>query len=215
MRFSKAAAALAAVVVMATMAACTTQNANNTEHQAANSGVNLLLASQPVPIFPTSELRQNMIEVEAIQALGTPTTSFFFPEGTTVVGGKYTAPPFKVCPSQGEPIHATDSLTNPTQVTTSGAVVDQMDPNGVYSGPNSGTYILCVTASGGKKMSYWEGPVETETGVAIWNQDGGPGNQIQDVGPSQLPVCVKKTAHTGDGSGIQDNTEYFHCEAAK
>lgn len=210
---------IAAAIAVPAAIACTTPNANNTEHQAANSGVNLLLQNQPVPIFATSELRQNMIEVEAIQALGAPTTTFFFPEGTTVVNvsGKpaYSAPPFKVCPSQGEPIHATDSLTNPLQVTSGGEVVGQMDPNGTYQGPNNGTYVLCLTASGNKKMSYWEGPVETESGVSVWNQDGGPGNQIQDIGPSQLPVCAKHVAQDGDGSGVQAGTEYYHCELAK
>lgn len=211
-----AAMALAA----AALAGCSAPSSNTTEHDAANAGINLLLQNQPVPIFPTSELRENMVEIEAIQALGAPTTSFFFPPGSvSVVGGKqvFTSPPFKICPSQGEPIHADDSLTNPQQALpgSAGAVVSQMDPNGTYAGPNSGTYVLCLTKAGTKKMAYWEGDVFTESGTAVWNPDGGPGDQIQDVGPSALPVCVKKTAQDGDGLNLKAGTEYFHCELAK
>lgn len=197
------------------LAACSgAPNSNSVEHSAANAGIDLLLTNQPVPIFPTSALRANAIEVEAIQALGSPTTSFFFPEGTVIVNGKYSAPPFKICPSQGEPIHSTDSVTNPEQVTTNNAVVQQMDPNGIYPGVSSGTNVLCVKANGQPEMSYWEGPVETESGAAIWNPDGGPGQQIVDIGPSKLPVCTLMHATSGDGTKLPDGTTYYHCKAA-
>ncbi len=201
------------ITALALAAACTHPgNANNIEHAQANAGLDLILSNQPVPIFPSSALRQNLIEVEAIQALGTPTTSFFFPEGTTIVSGKFTAPPFKSCASQGEPIHATDNLTNPQQVTSGGEVVGQADPNGIYSGPSAGTYVLCDTPYGTAKMAYWEGPVFAESGAAVWNAATG---QLDDVGPSQLPVCVKETSNGSDGSGLAAGIAYFHCIRAK
>jgi hypothetical protein len=207
-----AAAAVAGLV----LAGCTSsQNANSTEHQEANAGLSLLFANQPVPIFPTSELRKNLIEVEAIQALGTPTTTFFFPEGTSMAGGKFSAPPFRTCASQGEPIHATDELSNPQQIIGTGngnsQVVGQADPNGIYAGNSTGTYVLCVTASGIPKMAYWEGPVETESGAAVWDSATGT---ITDIGPSQLPVCTLKTAADGDGTGLKAGTPYYHCVKA-
>ncbi|SRR5258708_1761170 len=211
----------AAIIGAITIAACSTPTpgpTNTTEHNQATAGINLILTNQPVPIFPTSELRKNLIEVEAIQALGSPTTSFFFPMGTTIVNGKFSAPPFKICPSQGEPIHATDSLSNPHQVVpgynSSSDVVDQMDPNGIYPGVSSGTYVLCVRANGSTNMAYWEGPVHTETGAAVWNENGGPGNQIQDIGPGQLPVCTKLTATSGDGTNLNPGVPYYHCVKA-
>lgn len=201
-----------------TACSSSTPNTNTTEHNQAAAGINLLLTNQPVPIFPTSALRGNLTEVEAIQALGSPTTSFFFPEGTIVVNGKFTAPPFKICASQGEPVHATDQLSNPGQVVGSGGpdgvVVGQMDPNGIYAGVSSGTYVLCVTPGGSTKMAYWEGPVETESGAAVWNPNGGPGQQIQDVGPSQLPICTLVHAAPGDGTNLKTGTPYYHCVKA-
>ncbi len=221
MRFPARASILFTSGLIATAAALSCSgppNSNSVEHAAANAGINLLLTNQPVPIFATSALRTNGIQVEAIQALGTPTTTFFFPEGTVVTSGKYSAPPFKICPSQGEPIHASDSITNPQQVTSgNGAVVGQMDPNGIYAGPSTGTYVLCLNASGQPEMSYWEGMVEAETGTAVWNPNGGPGQQIQDVGPSQLPVCTLQ--HAGDGNdppglNLKAGTAYYHCTPA-
>lgn len=206
------------LVGAATLAACTTApNSNSVEHTAANAGIDLLLTNQPVPVFPTSALRNNAIEIEAIQALGTPTTTFFFPEGTVIVNGKYSTPPFKSCASQGEPIHSTDSVTNPQQVTSGGEVVGQMDPNGIYAGPSTGTNVLCLNANGQQEMSYWEGPVETESGTAVWNPAGGPGQQIQDIGPSQLPVCTLQTAGSGPsvpGLNLATGTKFYHCNPA-
>lgn len=211
------ATAVFAVIAGLVISGCAgTPVANTTEHNQAAAGINLMLTNQPVPIFGTSALRQNLIEVEAIQALGSPTTSFFFPMGTTVVNGKYSVPPFKTCPSQGEPIHATDQLSNPQQVVpgfnSSSDVVGQMDPNGIYSGASSGTYVLCDTASGGTKMAYWEGPVYAESGAAVWNAATG---QLDDVGPSQLPVCSKLSAQAGDGTKLVPGTPYYHCVKAR
>lgn len=201
-------AVIAAAGLTATACGGDSQQAESNQAQA---GINLLLSNQPVPVFATSELRRNLAEVEAIQALGTPTTSFFFATGAATSGPG--AHPVKVCASQGEPIHATDSLSNPHQTVSgnSGAVIDQMDPNGIYPGNSEGTYVLCLTASGQPKMSYYEGVVEAESGTAVWNNSTG---MIDDEGPSQLPVCVKQYAHAGDGLKMNAGTPYFHCTAA-
>jgi hypothetical protein len=185
--------------------------AQSTESGQAAAGINLILSNQPVPIFPTSELRRNLTEVEAIQALGTPTTSFFFAPGAATAGPG--AHPIKVCTSQGEPIHATDELSNPQQTAgyQNDTTIGQMDPNGIYAGDSSGTYVLCLDASGTAKMAYWEGDVETESGTAVWNSTTG---MIQDVGPSQLPVCSLKTAQSGDGTNLKAGTSYYHCVEA-
>lgn len=198
------------VFVLTGASSCSTSS-QQTESTQAQAGINLLLSNQPVPVFATSELRRNLAEVEAIQALGTPTTSFFFAPGAATSGPG--AHPVKVCASQGEPIHATDSLSNPHQVVynASGAVIDQMDPNGIYPGNSEGTYVLCLTAGGQPKMSYYEGVVEAESGTAVWDDKIG---MINDEGPSQLPVCVKKYAQSGDGTNMKAGTPYFHCTAA-
>lgn len=205
------------IVAGASVAACTsTSNGNAAEGVAQQAGTNLIEQNQPLPIFPTSQYRYETIEVEAIQALGSPTTTFFFPPGMGpgVAGSK----PFKVCPSQGEPIPNTTSLSNPLQpyngpqTTDGGAVVGQMDPNGTYAPTSSsGTYVLCLTASGSSKLTYWEGDVYAESGAAVWDQTSA---SITDIGPSELPVCTVEVAHAGDGSGVKAGTRYYHCVKA-
>lgn len=134
--------------------------------------------------------------------------------GPGIAGSK----PFKVCPNQGEPIPNTVSLSNPHQPyqgpvnTDGGDVVDQMDPNGTYAPTSSsGTYVLCLTPSGGTKLTYWEGDVFAESGAAVWDSTT---TSITDIGPSGLPVCTVETAHKGDGSGVNDGTKYYHCVKA-
>lgn len=205
----------AVITVAGLSAAACNGSSQSTESSQAQAGINLLLANQPVPVFATSELRRNLAEVEAIQALGTPTTSFFFAPGAATSGPG--AHPVKVCASQGEPIHATDSLSNPQQLARDvnnnqrDVPVSQMDPNGIYPGNSEGTYVLCLTAGGQPKMSYYEGVVEAESGTAVWDDKTG---MINDEGPSQLPVCTKKYAQSGDGLKMTAGTPYFHCTAA-
>jgi hypothetical protein len=195
-------------------------NGNAAESSAQGTDTSLQEQNQPLPIFPTSAYRQELIEIEAIEALGSPTTTFFFPPNSVVVtssGTKFLAPPIKMCSSQGEPVPNTASLSNPLQVVTQdssgngiqgSAVVGQMDPNGGYV-PNSstGTDVLCDAANGGSRLAYWEGDVYAESGTAVWSDTEG----IVDVGPSALPVCVIRVAVGGDGSGVKAGTRYYHC----
>lgn len=208
--------ALAAVI---TIAACSSSSTNGNAAESSVQGAisAAMLANQPPDFFPTSAYRGEIIEIEAIQALGSPTTSFFFPEGTTVVmsanGPKFSAPPLKVCPSEGEPVPNTASLTNPLQAVGLDGVsgitsVGQMDPNGGYvAGSSTGTNVLCDNATGGVRLSYWEGPVFAESGTAVWSETQG----IVDVGNNTLPVCVIRTAQDGDGTGITAGDTYYHC----
>lgn len=212
-RWMKAMTGLAGLAVVGiALAGCNQPNSNNTEHSEANAGINQILANQPVPIFDSSQQRADMIEAEAIMALGTATTSFFFPEGS-VVDGKVDAPPIKACPSEGEPIPNTSSLTNPEQQTSGGdSTVGQMDPDGVYTASASdGTFVLCDTSAGKQDLEYWEGPVETETGTAVWDASTG---QIEDAGTSMLPVCTVVTSNGSDGTGLNSGTKYYHCVKA-
>lgn len=212
-------AALAALAVVLGIAACTATGSNGQAAENSDQGAisQSMVTNQPPPFFPTSAYRGEEIEIQAIEALGSPTTTFFFPEGTTVVEGAtgphFSTPPFKTCPSEGEPIPNTASLTNPYQGTgvsgVAGAIaIGQMDPNGLYV-PNasSGTDVLCDTPNGGSRLDYWEGPVYTESGVAVWSDTQG----IVDVGTNALPVCVIMTAHDGDGTGITAGDTYYHC----
>jgi hypothetical protein len=205
-------AVIAAVILAVTISACSGVGGQAAENAQQQTDTSNLVQNQPLPEFTTSAYRQELIEIEAIEALGAPTTAFFFPVGTTVVtqGGKqvFSSPPIKVCPAEGEPIPNTASLSNPQQVVsapnTSSAVISQMDPNGVYVPQNSsGTNVLCDNPNGGQKLSYWEGPVFDESGTAVWSDTQG----IVDVGSTALPACVIQSHQNSDGT----TTSYYHC----
>jgi hypothetical protein len=179
------------------------------ESKEANAGINLILTNQPVPVFASSAMRQALIEIEAVQALGTPTTSFFMPMGSTGT----TATPISSCASEGMPIPFGTSLSNPHQVTTlnnngtdlggTGNVIDQMEPSGIYPGGNSsGTYVLCDNKTGKAQPSYWEGPVFAVPGTATFDTTS---HSVVQSGPDVLPVC------TLEGSGSQ---AHYHCVKA-
>jgi hypothetical protein len=133
---------------------------------------------QPIPFYNWSQYRQTLISIQDAQAQGTATTSFFFNIGVQN--------PIKMCPSIGYPVATTTQLTSPTQyVGSSGAVVDQMEPTGVYTGDSSGTYVVCVVG-GVAVPTYWEGLIQTEGGPAYWDReigmiinDGTPTVQVQ------------------------------------
>lgn len=118
--------------------------------------------SQPVPQFKWSQIRQTAIDIETAQAHTTQTTSFFFNMGV--------AKPWS-CPSIGFPVAATTELTNPQQ-NNSGVALSQIDPNGIYAGNSTGTYVLCVSPSGKPYAQYWEGFVSTVDGAAVWKNGG-------------------------------------------
>lgn len=221
MRYGKTFTFAASLLLAGSLAACSsgsstsdnTAAAASSEATQSSAGIDLILQNQPVPIFSSSALRLEVIETEAVQALGSPTTSFFFP------GAGMNGNPIKTCPSQGLPLPIDTQLDNPQQIVPDpygggyninqgGVSIPQMDPNGVYMGHGSGTNVLCDTKNGGIRVAYWEGFVYAETGDAVWDKTSA---QIADIGPSQLPVCTLATSARGDGSGIKPGIKYYHC----
>lgn len=172
---TKITAIAAAVVLMATLAGCTMgTSAAQKDTQATNSQLDRYQKNQPIPGSDWSQYRQTVLDVEAAQIHGVATTTFFFNQGTDK--------PIKVCPSIGFPVASTAQLTNPDQIAFGGnssgltgeyGVIGQQEPNGVYTGDSSGTYIVCIAGDGSKYISYWEGDTQTEGGAAHWDATQG------------------------------------------
>ncbi len=165
------------------LAACTGSGNDsiNADQATTNKQLDRYQANQPVPAFDWSQYRQTIIDVENAQVHGVATTTFFFNMGVRQ--------PIKVCPSIGFPVASTAQLTNPDQVVARGynggtidGVVGQQEPNGVYTGASTGTYVVCVAPSGVKYVTYWEGDVHTEGGPAHW--DDAKGQIILDGTPT-------------------------------
>lgn len=188
---TKTIASMAAAAILAvSVAACTTSGnqGNNQEAQQQQADTTSLEASQPLPHFNYSQIRQTIIDAETIAANGTQTTSFFFQMGDQ-------APVFS-CPSIGMPVANTASLSNPMQpyeggaTTNGGDVVGQMDPDGIYApAASSGTYVICVNSSGAKYLQYWEGDVMTVASAAEWNAAT---HQIEVMGAPTAAIHTAK-----------------------
>lgn len=129
-----------------------------------------LQKGQPVPKFPYSQERENVIDILTARANPTATTSFFFNQGVK--------DPIFSCPSVGYAIPHTTQLTNPEQyVGSSGATLPMAEPVGTYTGDSTGTHVICRDANGRGFDMYWEGFVSTVSGPAEWD-----GSQIVLIG---------------------------------
>jgi hypothetical protein len=226
MKLKRPAAALAAALLAVTLAACTSSSSSSSNAAAsdvggggnanpATQGVALILTNQPVPVFPTSAYRTELVTVEATEALGSPTTAMFFPPGWN--GSSH---PFKTCSAAGLPIPNTAELSNPDeivqdpngggyQLNPGSLIVSQMDPNGVYTPPSSsGTYVTCIVKGGNIDPAYWEGDVYAQAGTAVWDSASGT---IDDVGASEVPQCTVVAALQGNSLKLKAGTKYYDC----
>lgn len=134
------------------------EDARRDDERVAGAQLSRYQESQPVPEFDWSQLRQNLIEIETAQVQTTATTSLFFNVGSDT--------PVMSCPSIGYPIPSTYQITNPEQVATGGAVVPQLETNGVFTGESTATYVMCIDADGQAFAVYWEGFVMAISGTA-------------------------------------------------
>jgi hypothetical protein len=186
----KRAIAIAAVGITAVaIAGCSRQQqANNAEQNAQNTIQSTLDRNQPIPLPQWSDKRQVLIDVQNAQIKGITTTSFFFNQGVK--------DPIFSCASIGFPLPSTAQLTNPKQVIytdhprggNDANVVDQMDPDGVYSGDSTGTYVECIDPKGIKYIKYWEGYVDTLGAPAHWEPGVG---EVLDGEPTVVSTPKK------------------------
>lgn len=183
-------AALAAAALLSLgLAGCNSGNSQNSAiNNSSNTGVETTMDNnQPAPIFDHSDIRATAIEIEAIQALGENTTSFAFLPGVK--------DPIWSCPSLGEPVPASAEITNPQQVdpdtnpghsSSTSLALPNMDPNGIYPGDTTGTYVLCVNSQGVPYAHYWEGYIDAVSGPATWDAATG---QVVVTGTPAMPSC--------------------------
>lgn len=187
---AKAALAGTILAVGLAVAACSGSagsGGNAAESATSRQDLSTFEQVQPAPHFPYSDIRQTMIDVQASQALGEQTTSFFFNMGSR--------DPYFSCPSKGDPVPNTSQLTNPDQIQTTtvpyqgGAAVTtgNIDPNGLYApSASDGTNVMCLTVSGTPYLVYAEGPVTTFNAPAHWDYTT---HQPVVSGAPTMPSC--------------------------
>ncbi len=169
--------ALLAVAIVLSSCGASNAPSNATQHnqQVEASQEQIYNTNQPIPVFPVSQLRQTLIDIETAQAEGAPSTTFMMPD----MWSKGVVPWYS-CPSVGFPVASTDELSNPQQIVTNNssqsasiATLPQIDPNGIYSGNSTGTYTICLNTAGQTYGAYWEGYTLTLTGNAAWDPTTG------------------------------------------
>lgn len=159
-------AALAAIVALLALAGCTGNTSTNNDREVADRQLTRYQEVQPVPQYDWSQYRATVIDIQNAQVHGQATTSFFFNQGVQN--------PIFVCPSIGFPVPSTAQLTNPEQkLPNVESVVAQSEPNGVYTGESTATYVVCIDPDGVKYVKYWEGFVDSIGGPASWDADLG------------------------------------------
>lgn len=133
------------------------------EQDSINRGFNRLSNTQQVPEFDWSQERQTVIDVETIRATGATSTTAFYLEGVGMIGW---------CPSAGAPVPGTYQLSGtkqwvdiPDDESKALYDIDQGEPTGVYIGPSTGTWTLCLDDNGKKFAKYWEGYVDSTVGI--------------------------------------------------
>lgn len=161
---------LAALVLIVGITACDSPapSANANDAKASAQILKKAQTAQPVPQFDWSQIRQTLIDAQTAQAEATQTTSFFFNLGVV--------DPVFVCPSIGFPVAGTSQLTNPLQLTDNGdwnhyngGVINQIDPNQIYSGDTAATFALCIGDGGKVYLNHAEETVHAVAGPAKWD----------------------------------------------
>lgn len=158
------------------------------ESDQVNQQQSVYSTAQPVPQYDYSPERDELIQIYNARMKVVNTWTVIFSMGKAVF----------VCPSKGYPIPYTTQLTNPSQVQVDhneyggNVTLPQAEPNGLYTGTSSATWVLCVRSlpGGGSEID----PVYSEPDALAFPypvQIGSDGS-IQDAGgSSSVQINVK------------------------
>lgn len=143
---------LCATFIVLTAESGCEESADTLEADGVNDQQNIYTQNQPVPHFDWSLERDVAIQLYQIRNEARNTY--------TVVTSQGTGTPVWMCPSIGYPIPYDVQLTNPVKRDYSGSygvVIEQAEPNGLFSSKNSsGTWVLCVGENGKAVPVYTE-----------------------------------------------------------
>lgn len=157
---------------------CDNTNASQAAREAQQTDMvmNQIGRNQPVPAFDWALERRMLTQIYQARQRATSTFS--------VVQSEYTGKVLWSCPSIGFPIPYATQMTNPLRAqwmhfgnSTAGVAINQAEPNGLYSPPQSdATWVPCVASNG--KIT----PVYEEKHVSVFLQP------MQERGGQLTPV---------------------------
>ncbi len=152
--------------------------------------------NQPPPFFEWSLERYMFSSIYEARNKAVATYSY--------VQNQYTGKIMHQCASIGFPIPANAQLTNPTKSeyrsASAIAVLDQAEPNGLYTSPSTkGTYVPCVNKDG--KVVPWYSEPDVQTFLVPQKEVNGELIDVDGAEPS-LTITPKLTK---DGAGVSPN----------
>jgi len=128
------------------------------EEASVNRAYSNIIKAQPPPLFDYSLERDLVIQLYQIRNTAANTYTVWWDHGR-IVGD---------CPSIGYGIPYDTQLTNPLMVASNGSVVEQPEPNGLYSSKNtSATWVMCVGEDGQVYPVYVEPKVVVYPGTNV------------------------------------------------
>jgi hypothetical protein len=161
-------------------------SAADTEKSLTDRAMVQMLRNQPVPVFDYSMERRMFIEIYKARQRAVATFS--------VVQSAYTGKVLWSCPSIGFPLPYAVQLTNPHQSEWRGygdhyssAVIEQAEPNGLYSPSQSdATWVPCVNANGNitpvyeeKHVTVFFQPMVERNGTLVPAEDAKPSFEVK------------------------------------
>jgi hypothetical protein len=156
--------------LIAALTACGAQSISDDQHT-VDKQQQQYAKVQPVPFYDWSQDRAALIQIYTAKNEQRQTYAVITAQGTGAA--------IFSCPAIGYPLPADTQLTNGLQwIGSGGAVVEQAEPNGLYSSKNTdATYVLCLRDDGKivpvyteQKVTLFPFPVKVENG------------QITDIG---------------------------------
>lgn len=155
---------------------------------------NTYIQNQPIPQFDWSLERDVATQLYIARNEAYATYSVITSQGTGT--------PISMCPSIGYPIPYDVQLTNPLKTQYSnGAVIEQAEPNGLFSSKNSdATWVMCVNEDGQvmpvyteQKVSVYPYAVKVQDGMIV-PVDGAIPSFVLDVEQPEEAVPVYPTS---------------------
>jgi len=172
------------LLVFSVMLVACDETQPQTESQQVNQQQQTFSSNQPLHTYDYSPERDELQQIYDARMKVVNTWTVIYSYGKAVF----------VCPSKGYPIPYTTQLTNPDQVTSGsdtanpGVVIPQAEPNGLYTGQTTATWVLCIR--NGQLL-----PVYSESDALAFPypvQIGSDGN-VQDAGgDSSVSIAIKK-----------------------
>jgi len=150
------------IVTLGFLASCCTESAEQQDRERVNAQQTHYSDTQPPPWFDYSLERDVVTQLYEARQQKVATHTVWRSD-TGVLEGD--------CPSIGYPIPYDTSITNPVAPYyysggTSGAVVEQAEPNGLFASKNSiATWVRCVYSVQGKTV---EAPIYIESKVTAY-----------------------------------------------